>query len=320
MRLPSVRPLATISRLVPAVVLALAAQAALAGCGLGPGRAPTGVRLTVTRDFGARVLLPTRAPKVRGQETVMSLLARNAKITTRYGGGFVEAIDGLSGGSEAGEPIDWFYYVNGVEATKGAAETNVHRGDAIWWDRHDWSQADTVPAVVGSFPEPFLSGIGGKRLPVRVECVQPLAEACQTARRRLRSVSVPAAVAAMSSGYSPHTLRLVVGLFSAISADPSARRLEQGPRSSGVYARFAPNGASLTLLDAHGRATRTLGAGAGFVAATRRGDDAPVWLVTGTDPTGLQRAAEALDEASLRDHFALVLPSGENALAVPEGD
>ena len=79
--------------LVAAIVAATAA-----GCGLGAGPAPGGVRLTVTRDFGARVLSRTSAPKVRGAETVMSLLLRNDKLTTKYGGGFVESIDGLSGG------------------------------------------------------------------------------------------------------------------------------------------------------------------------------------------------------------------------------
>ena len=91
----------------------------------------------------------------------------------------MQSINGLSGGEEGGQPVDWFYYVNGVQATKGAAATDVHPGDQIWWDRHDWSQAEDIPAVVGSFPEPFLNGFGGKRYPVRVECADRL-------RQRLR--------------------------------------------------------------------------------------------------------------------------------------
>ena len=90
----------------------------------------------------------------------MSLLIRNARVVTRYSGGFVQSIDGVSGGRERGRPVDWFYYVNGSEAPLGAAATVVHPGDHIWWDRHDWSQTDHVPAVVGSFPEPFVNGIG----------------------------------------------------------------------------------------------------------------------------------------------------------------
>ena len=166
---------------LPLVVAALALAAiALAGCGLGAGRAPTGVQLLVSSNFGASVLHASSAPQVRGQETVMSLLRRNNAVSTRYSGGFVESIDGLAGGSEGGHPVDWFYYVNGVQAPQGAASTNVHPGDHIWWDRHDWSQTEQVPAVVGSFPEPFLNGVEGKRLPVRIECAQVQSAACRT--------------------------------------------------------------------------------------------------------------------------------------------
>jgi uncharacterized protein DUF4430 len=299
----------------PGVVLS--ALCALAGCGLGAGSTPKDVRLTVTRDFGARVLYGARAPKVVGEETVMSLLRRNASVSTRYGGGFVQSIDGLKGGTQAGGPRDWFYYVNGVEATEGAADTTVHAGDRVWWDLHDWSQTDDVPAVVGSFPEPFLAGIAGKRYPVRVECPDPSATACRTALSRLREVGAPAALAAVSGGEGGATIRVLVGPLSAISGDPAVKSIAQGPRSSGVYARFTARGSALELLDSGGRAIRTLGAGAGLVAATRYREQAPVWVVTGTDLAGVARAAGALDEASLRNRFALALEASGAKVALP---
>src|SRR4051812_15645044 len=80
------------------------------GCGLGAGKAPGGVRLLVTRDFGAATIRSWSAPQARGEETVMSLLARNAKVATRYSGAFVQSIDGLAGGREGAQPVDWFYY------------------------------------------------------------------------------------------------------------------------------------------------------------------------------------------------------------------
>ncbi len=305
-------------RFSPALAgVAVAALCALAGCGLGPGRAPGDIKLTVTRDFGVRVLYGARTPKVVGQETVMSLLRRNVSVATRYGGGFVQSIDGLEGGTHTGAPWDWFYYVNGVEATKGAADTTVHAGDRVWWDLHDWSQTDDVPAVVGSFPEPFLAGIAGKRYPVRVECPEPSAPACRTVLSRLRGMGVPAALAAQSGGEGSEILRVLVGPLSAIGGDPSVRVIAQGPRSSGVYARFTGRGRALELLDADGHTIRTLGVGTGLVAATRYREQAPVWIVTGTDLAGVNRAAKALDEASLRDRFALALPASGAMLALP---
>jgi Domain of unknown function (DUF4430) len=290
----------------------------LAGCGLGAGPAPSAVKLTVTSGFGAQLVRSFSAPQVRGQETVLSLLVRNATVSTRYGGGFVESIAGLSGGQEGGQPVDWFYYVNGVEAPKGAAATNVHPGDHIWWDRHDWSQTDAVPAVVGSFPEPFLNGIEGKRLPVRVECATVAGYACRTVTARLRAFGVPAAIAAIGSGGEPETLRVMVGPWTAMSGETNAQGIESGPGTSGVYARFSHEGGTLTLLDQEGRQTRTLLAGAGLVAATRSGEAAPVWFVTGTNPAGVDRAAQSFTLGTLRNRFAVAVTASGAALAVPQ--
>ena len=235
----------------------------------------------------------------------MSLLMRNAKVTTRYGGGFVQSIDGLAGGSEGGQPVDWFYYVNGVEAHEGAAERNVRAGDRIWWDRHDWSQTDDVPAVVGSFPEPFLHGIEGKRLPVRVDCVTVGATACTTVTSRLRATGVPAA---RSRGRERSYRREDPG----DELEVDERRLDDG------VARLFVLGAALELLDPDGRSVRTLRAGSGLIAATRTEQDAPEWVVTGTDTAGVDRAAAAFGTLTLRDRFALAVSASGQPLALPQ--
>ena len=244
-------------RLAPALacVLALACVPVLSGCGLGAGETPGAVRLVVTRDFGEQVLHLAAHPHVSGQETVMSLLFRNYGVKTRYGGGFVQSIAGLGGGEAHGRPTDWFYYVNGVEASKGAAATDVHPGDRIWWDLRDWSQTQDIPAVVGAYPEPFVHGIGGKRLPVRVECAEQGA-VCQTVSARLHAAGVPSGTSALSAGGGAQILRILVGPWSALHGAPDVGAIARGPRESGVYATFGEGGATLTLLDQDGRAVR----------------------------------------------------------------
>jgi Domain of unknown function (DUF4430) len=308
------------SRSLGSLAAACLTAALLTGCGLGAGPAPSAVHLTVTRDFGASLVRVWRAPRVVGQETAMSLLMRNATVKTRYGGGFVESVDGLSGGEAGGQPNDWFYYVNGVEAPKGAAATNVHPGDHIWWDLHDWSQTDSVPAVVGSFPEPFLNGIEGKRLPVRIECADVPGYACSTVTARLRALGVPAAIAAIGSGGEPENLRVLVGPWIDLQGDSSVQSVERGPGSSGVYIRFFARGSELALLNERGATTRTLAAGAGLVAATRFAEDAPVWLITGTSSSGVDLAAHAFDASTLQNRFAVALAPGGETLPVPAGD
>jgi hypothetical protein len=304
-------------RLSRAVALAVLAVVTLAGCGLGAGSAPSGVSLLVTSRFGAHVIHASGTLKVEGQETAMSLLQRNYRVDTGDGGGFVESVDGVAGGHEAGQPVDWFYYVNGVEATKGADATNVRSGDRIWWDRHDWSQTEGVPAVVGSFPEPFLHGIEGKRLEVRVECASLAGSACRTVAARLRALGVSSVTGPIASTVDPSVLSVIVAPWASIGARLGVQGLEHGPRASGIYARFSADGGQLSLLDQEGRTVQTLSAEAGLIAATRQGESAPVWLVTGTDGPGVERAAQAFDESTLEDRFAIALTAA-GAVSLPD--
>ncbi|MGH2903602.1 MAG: hypothetical protein ACRDK7_08480, partial [Solirubrobacteraceae bacterium] len=102
-----------------------------------------------------------------------------------------------------------------------------------------------------------------------------------------------------------------------VHGDPSVTGIERGPRTSGVYARFAPSGRTLTLLSGDGATTATLAAGAGLIAATRDDEGAIVWVLTGTDEAGVARAARAFDAHSLENHFALAVTQTGTQLPVP---
>jgi hypothetical protein len=290
--------------------LLLAVAAVLGGCGLGPGNGPDGdVRLTVTRDFGAKQIVGIDPAKTAGSDTVMRVLQRNVdKVGTRYGGGFVQSINGLAGGRRGGRPFDWFIYVNGIQTEKGATSVDVHGGDRIWWDNHDWGATPDIPAIVGSFPEPFLHGSDGRKLPVRVECSAPQSAPCDVVANKFTKLGIVAGRSNLGSTPAAKTLRVIVGPWSRLrSRDPEAVSIDSGPRASGVFARFDRAGAELVVLDARGRPARTLGAGAGLVAATKVEDREPVWYVTGTDDAGVASAARAFDEPVLQDQFALAI-------------
>lgn len=291
-----------------AAVASAALAAGAAGCGLGPGAGTRDVQLTVTRSFGARSLGTISERRVAGSETVMRLLQRTFHVQTRYGGGFVQAINGLAGDSAR---RDWFYYVNGVQAPQGAASTAVHQGDRIWWDLHDWRVTDSVPAVVGSFPEPFVHGIGGKRYPTTIECAPGVKAACAQVASAMKAVGVPVASQLIGGGSGTDSLSVVVGTWSKLRVLIAAALVARGPTRSGIYARFAdPSGGTLQLLDPSGRVARTLGPGTGLVAATQDNVSKPVWLITGTDAAGVRAAAGALRAAQLRDHFAVAVAAG----------
>jgi hypothetical protein len=130
--------------------------AVLAGCGSSPTHGTAS--LWITRDRGAHVLLVRKVP---AGVTAMRALQKAAAVKTRYGGRFVQSIDGVAGSLSAQR--DWFYFVNGYEADRGAADYKLRAGDVEWWDYRSWKHAMHVPIVVGSFPEPFLHGYDGKR-------------------------------------------------------------------------------------------------------------------------------------------------------------
>lgn len=291
-------------------VALVAAVLGLAACGVGVGSGEQQhVGLLVTRDFG-------RVPVGGGEQTVeapssdtaMRLLQRTHRVRTRYGGGFVQSIDGIGGGTQGGRPVDWFFYVNGLIADKGAASVKLHRGDRVWWDRHDWGTTPDVKAVVGAFPEPFLHGRNGKRLPVRMECGDADRTPCDIAARTLSGAGIGVvARARIGTTGGTESLRVLVGRWSEIRGDFAARQLERGPGTSGVYARPTADGRTIALLDARGRTVRTAAPGTGLIAATRYLDQGPVWVVTGADDAGVRQAAAALTEDALDGKFAVAI-------------
>jgi Domain of unknown function (DUF4430) len=285
----------------------LAAALAAAGCGLGPGADVGSVGLTVTREYGSVPVLQ-RAVGVKESDTVMRVLEANAEIATRYGGGYVSSIGGVSEAERGGDPYDWFFYVDGVESPIGAADYRLRGGERIWWDYRDWEATNHVPAVVGSWPAPFSDGIGGRRRPVTLSC-EGGGPACDLARAALRREAV-----ALAAGQPNDAIRILVGPWQRLREDPAARLIEAGPAESGVFADFAPRASAayeLVALAADGHEAHRFGPGAGLVAATSRYGGLPVWLVTGGTGAAVRAAAAALDRAHLRDHYAVAVEGDE---------
>jgi hypothetical protein len=162
------------------LALLLAAACLLAGCGeeaAGRGEAT----LWITRDRGSEVLLDTKVP---AGISALEALRREAEVETRYGGLFVHSINGIE--SDASEQQDWFYFVNGIEADRSAADYELRDGEILWWDHRSWQGQMRQPVVVGAFPEPFIHGFDGKRRQVAVYYTLPRQRA--TARLIARQI------------------------------------------------------------------------------------------------------------------------------------
>ncbi len=283
----------------------LSAALATAGCGLGAGASVGEVELTVTREYGAVPMLQ-RSVEASESDTVMRVLEGSAEISTRYGGGFVHTIEGVEEAERGGHPHDWFFFVDGVESPIGAAEYALEGGERIWWDYRDWLATNHVPAVVGSWPAPFLAGYDGERHPVTVEC-RGGGAACAEARAALRRAGVP-----LASDSPAEAIRVLVGPWAQLRSDPAAALIEAGPEESGVFADFERRSGAYALLalDQAGKPSRGLGPDAGLVAATRRYEAPPVWVVTGATAAAVRAAAGLLGPEPLRDHYAVASEDG----------
>jgi hypothetical protein len=287
----------------------LLAAALLAGCGLGAGdEREGGVQLRVTRDFGHTELGVATADTLREDETVMRFLRSEFDVETRFGGRFVEAIDGLESTGATGMR-DWFFFVNGVESGVGAADYELSPGDRVQWDYRDWEATMRVPAIVGAFPEPFRSGMEGERRPVRVECDDARSNPCDGAKQALERAGVPVSGASLGAPGTETVTRLAVVRWPRARVIRAAHTLQDGPPASGVFARFSRDRPALELLDGAGEVARVVrpGDGTALVAALRPREDELLWLVTSLDARGLAAGVRALDEELLRDAFAVAV-------------
>ena len=161
----------------------------LAGCGgsAGPddGAVEGTATLWVTRDRGATLLHEAEIP---AGQTLMRALASELDVETRYGGRFLQSIDGLDGDLEAQR--DWFWFMNGYEGDRSAAEYRLRDGDVAWWDYRGWQREGEARVVVGAFPEPFLHGYGGKTRPAAVRYAPGLEERARELGAQVNATSV----------------------------------------------------------------------------------------------------------------------------------
>jgi hypothetical protein len=289
------------------------------GCGFGEGEElKGGASLRVTTDFGHREVAADEVDSLREDQTVMRLLQSRYDVETRFGGKFVEAIDGVEG-SGGGGTRDWFYFVNGILADRGAADWELHAGDVIQWDNHDWSATQRIPAIVGAYPEPFRSGTEGERLPTRLECADQDDVACRDVKAALTEAGARVSSSELAAAGGSELVRVLVGTWQELRDVRTPATVEQGPEASGVFAQFVDDGTRLELLDEEGDVARTAEPGTGLVAATALEEQAVVWMVTGLEDVGVQAAAAALDARSLRNAFAIAAtPDGPVKLPVLE--
>jgi hypothetical protein len=110
---------------------------------------------------------------------------------------------------------------------------------------------------------------------------------------------------------------MLVGTWDRVRKFRAAARIEDGPATSGVFAHFERDGGAWELVGLDQTAAPAFATeDGGLVAAVREGEDAPVWVVTGTDIEAVREAVDLLSEPALRNHYALAF-DGAGPVALP---
>lgn len=282
------------------LLLAATVVVGVAGCERVSDRSTGAARLLVTQGFGARTMLDKAAAD---GGSVLDALRGGATVETAFGGGFVNAIDGVA--SDTPAKRDWFYYVNGVSPGRGADQQPLGAGDLAWWDYRPWRGFLDAWAVVGAWPEPFVRGYPAR--PAVVNADPPLDEP-------LRRAGAPV-------GPRASAWRVRVGDDATLRRrDPAWRRAMADPVAAGLTVRIRND--RILVLGADGATLREVNGARAIAAAVLTGstpDDGGVLLaVAGLDAAAARAAADriARDPAVLRGRFAVAFDGAGEPVAI----
>lgn len=281
------------------------------------------VRVIVTQDFGNELLLDEPVVLDNGANA-LDALEKVAKVETKYGGGFIEAINGIrSQYSQGRAKKDWFFYVNGISANVGVMDYELSEGDVGHWDFHDWSFHAFIPAVIGDFPQPFVGGYQGKNLPTIIVYDEGFRDSALDLAGELEKLGVEnvraQAATELSSQDKEHSNLILVGTqdFELISELNENRKL-------GFYIHFEEG--KTVAYDSQGNKT-PYESECGVIQATQnpwnpRGIGAcenVVWMVSGTNESQVQNAIGILanHHEEFRYAYATVIVGGE-VIKVPQ--
>lgn len=310
------------------LILVLLLAAIVAGCPAPPPVAgsdkPATATVVVTKDFGKELILAEEIELKEGTDAMTALQAV-AEVETKYGGGFVQAINGLSSEyKEDNKKRDWLYFINGISLSLGAKDYSLRDGDVEHWDFRDWSYQPMIPAIIGAFPQPYLSGIRGEAKPTAVVYDAPFAEEAGALAAKLEGrgaieVSLNGAET-LFDGVKEESNMIILGRADnglILELNGLAKKL-------GFFARL--EGDKIIVLDEKGEPAGEYGSGWGIIQATQNpwspkgvgSGESCVFMVTGADESGVRNAAQALIDNSdgLRYAYA-VLVNNNDIIKIP---
>jgi len=271
------------------------------------------VKVVVTTDFSKEVLL---------EQSAIDALKMVAKVETKYGGGFINAINGISSEYEGirKEKKDWFLFINGISSNVGAKDYILRDGDIEHWDFRDWSYHQFIPAIIGDFPQPLLGGYQNKVKPtVIVYGDDRFEESARSLVEKLNELGVKETSVQNFSQLTEKGQEQSNLILLGTKDEEFISELNDNYNKLGFYAYFVQE--KLVVLDARGEVVSEYVAGNGLIQATQNpwnpkgigSGESVVWVVSGTDEDGVENAIQALTSryADFQYAYAVVITEGK---------
>ena len=278
------------------------------------------VTVVVTRDFGKKLILE-KDFKLETAASAMEALQAATEVETKYGGGFVSSISGIGSeyGGEDNKKKDWFFYINGIASKMGAGDYILRSGDIEHWDFRNWSYQQFVPAIIGDYPQPFLSGCKTGIVPTVIVYEELFVREAESLSGNLGETGVSLISAIRDNQLSEDVKQESHLIIIAKPENSLISELNNVYKKLGYYAYLEPG--KILTLDAAGNVHNEYGLGSGLIQATQNpwnpngvgAGESVVWMITGTDMQGVKNAAKALvnNQEELRFAFAAVVSEGE---------
>ncbi len=280
------------------------------------------VRVVATLDFGDEVLVDNTISVAPGT-CAMDAVRQVADVGTKYGGGFVQSVNGIESGKST--ELDWFLFLNGFMSNKGAANCRVRDGDIIQLDFHDWRFRTFIPATIGAFPETLLYGFEVDARPAAVAYEPGLADCAERLATALEQLGVEVAFVGQCTELAQQDKEYCNLLVIGTPDCPMVSEMNDKWDRMGFFVHFQDG--VMTVHDATGEVAAEYGAGSGVIQATQNPWNSKgtgvcenvAAMLAGTDEAGIRSAVNALADNLdlLRLAFAAVVVDG-TIVRVPE--